>query len=130
RLIGSDPAFYAWWGQASLPDSALPRLTSCLAWHAWITWKDREAGRVAAKNPGGTRRMRGSTGVLMGHQERNALPRLGLNWGCGPSRDSAGRRPQFLGPSAGAELTAGAGGTARPALGLGSTVAGLPAAGA
>src|SRR5271157_2387954 len=51
-------------------------------------------------------------------------------WGCGPSRDSAGRRPQFLGPSAGAGLTAGAGGTARPALGLGSTVAGLPAAGA
>jgi len=40
RLIGSDPAFYAWWGQASLPGSVLPRLTSCLAWHAWITWKD------------------------------------------------------------------------------------------
>src|SRR5271166_1093084 len=127
RLIGSDPAFYAWWGQAFLPDSVLPRLTSRLAWHAWITWTDREAGRVAAKNPCGTRRMRGSTGVLMGHQ-RSSLPRLEL--GMRSERDSAGQRPQLLGPSAGVGLTAGVGGVARPALGLGSTVLGLTAGGA
>ena len=52
------------------------------------------------------------------------------SWGCGPSRDSAGQRPQLLGPSAGVGLTAGVGGIARPALGLGSTVLGLTAGGA
>src|SRR5208337_2358252 len=119
------PAFWAWWGQAFLPDIVLPRLTSCLALHAWFTWTDREADRAAAKNPGGTRRMRGSTGVLMSHQ-REGSAQLGL--GSGPSH-SPGKRPQLLGPSAGAGLTAGAGGTARPAFGLGSTVLGLPAGG-
>src|SRR5208337_3712277 len=123
--IVSDPAFWAWWGQAFLPDIVLPRLTSCLALHAWFTWTDREADRAAAKNPGGTRRMRGSTGVLMSHQ-REGSAQLGL--GSGPSH-SPGKRPQLLGPSAGAGLTAGAGGTARPAFGLGSTVLGLPAGG-
>ena len=52
------------------------------------------------------------------------------SWGCSPSRDSAGQRPQLLGPSAGVGLTAGVGGIARPALGLGSTVLGLKAGGA
>ena len=54
--------------------------------------------------------MRGSTGVLMSHQREGSAH---STVGTGPSH-SPGQRPQLLGPSAGAGLTAGAGGTARP----------------
>src|SRR5208337_3888873 len=58
--------------------------------------------------------------------ERRLSAQLGL--GSGRSH-SPGKRPQLLGTSAGAGVTAGAGGTASPAFGLGSTVLGGAAGG-